>query len=69
MDGVFGANIGALIIRIRFRGIVYYTYSKDTPKVVQAVILAPILSTPVNSRTGIPCGARILKPYSKDPRT
>ena len=34
-------DIGALIIRIGFWGILYYSYNKEPPKIVQVMIKAP----------------------------
>ena len=37
------SNIGALIIRMRFWGPVYYIYNKEPSRLVWAIIEAPIL--------------------------
>ena len=45
-DGVqgVGSKIGALIIRIGFWGpIIYYSYNKEPPKIVEVIFKAPIL--------------------------
>ena len=42
-------NIGALIIRIGFWGILYYTYNKEPPKPI-VIIKAPTLAQAVKSQ-------------------
>ena len=37
-----GINIGALIIRIGFWGILYYNYNEGPPEIVLVAISAPI---------------------------